>query len=331
MGTIEVRGIVKDYPGHRALHGIHLEVQRGEIVGLLGPNGAGKTTLLRILSGALGPSAGRATIEGFDVVTESLEVRRRVGYLPENAPLDTEMTPRQILAFMAGVRRGVGEAEVERAVERCGLDDVLDRPIEHLSKGYRQRVGLAQAILHWPPILLLDEPTTGLDPTQIAEIRALIREIGRDRTVVLSSHILGEVEATCDRVVIIDRGRIRADGTAAELAARVAGVRRLAVEIGGADDGDAAAALGALPGVVRVDAGRDGRLALEAEGDVRAAVFAAVVERGWTLLELRTEVQSLESVYLSLVRDGGDDGGDEDGDGGGDGDGDGGGDRGEGG
>ncbi len=300
MSAIEVQGVVKDYPGCRALHGIDLAVERGEIVGLLGPNGAGKSTLMKILCCVQAPTAGSARVEGLDVVTRSLEVRQRVGYLPESAPLYPEMTPGQYLEFMARVR-GVGADAVDRAVVRCGVGDVIDRPVATLSKGYRQRVGLAQAILHWPPILILDEPTTGLDPSQIAEIRGLIREIGRERTVILSSHILPEVEATCDRVVIIDRGRLRAGGTTAELASEVEGGQRLRLQLQGVEPAEAAARLAELPGVRGASVDGDGWVVLEADDDARAAVFGATVERGWTLLELRSEARSLESVYLEVT------------------------------
>ena len=285
MSAVDVEGITKDFPGVRALDGVSFSVERGQIVGLLGPNGAGKTTLLRILSGALAPTAGRASLDGFDVVSESFEVRRRLGYLPENAPIYPEMTPREYLGFMASVRRLRGNTELDRAVERCGIGDVIDRPIGQLSKGYRQRVGLAQAILHWPPILLLDEPTSGLDPQQIAEIRGLIQELGRQRTVILSSHILAEVEATCDRVVIIDGGHIRAGGTTDELASRLEHGRRLAVRVDGAPVGDVAQALAALAGVNSAEPTAGGEVTVIAGCDVRALIFREVVDRGWTLLE----------------------------------------------
>ena len=301
MTAIQTDRVGKDYPGVRALDGVTFSVERGEIVGLLGPNGAGKTTLLRILSGALAPTSGHAAVDGHDVVSESYEVRRRLGYLPENAPLYPEMTPREYLRFMAAVRRLRGAGGVTRAVERCGIGDVLDRPIGQLSKGYRQRVGLAQAVLHWPPILLLDEPTSGLDPHQIAEIRTLIREIGSERTVILSSHILGEVEATCDRVMIIDGGRIRARGTTADLADHVERSRHLHVELVGGESATAAEVFSGIEGVTSVEPGEGGKLELTASDDVRAAVFRAAVEHGWTLVELRSAHPSLESVYLALT------------------------------
>ena len=302
MTAIEVHGIAKDYPGIRALDGVDLTVERGEIVGLLGPNGAGKTTLLRILTGGLAPTEGTATVEGHDVVSESLSVRRCVGYLPESAPLYPEMTPRQYLRFMGAVRRTAAKDEA-RAVDRCGIGAVMDRPVAHLSKGYRQRVGLAQAILHWPTTLLLDEPTSGLDPNQIAEIRDLIREIGQERTVILSSHILSEVEATCDRVVIIDHGRIAAAGATAELTSRSGDGWQLTVEMAGVPADDAIDALSNLPGVATAEPTGSQSILVSANADVRAAVFGEVVRRGWTLLELRSERHSLESVYRSLVQD----------------------------
>ena len=300
MSAIEARGLVKDYPGVRALDGVDIHVERGEIVGLLGPNGAGKTTLLRILTGGLAPTEGSALIEGMDVITQSLDVRRTVGYLPESAPLYPEMTPRQYLRFMAAVRRTTAEEEA-RAVDRCGIGGVLDRPIGHLSKGFRQRVGLAQAILHWPTTLVLDEPTSGLDPNQIFEIRDLIREIGEERTVILSSHILSEVEATCDRVVIIDQGRIRVEGVPEDLASQTEQEVRLTLELA-EDVAEAAAdAMTELDGVSRAEAGEGRLVVVTAERDVRGDVFRAVVEQGWTLLELHSERHSLERVYRSAV------------------------------
>jgi ABC-2 type transport system ATP-binding protein len=300
MTAIEARGLVKDYPGVRALDGVDIRVERGEIVGLLGPNGAGKTTLLRILTGGLAPTEGHASIEGMDVVTRSLDVRRTVGYLPESAPLYPEMTPRQYLRFMGAVRR-TGPDEEARAVDRCGIGAVLDRPIGHLSKGYRQRVGLAQAILHWPTTLVLDEPTSGLDPNQIAEIRDLIREIGEERTVILSSHILSEVEATCDRVVIIDGGRIRVQGTTQDLATQAEEQLRLTLELAEDEAAAVANALAGIDGVTGAEAGQGKVVSLTSDRDVRADVFRAVVQGGWTLLELHSEQQSLERVYRTAV------------------------------
>jgi ABC-2 type transport system ATP-binding protein len=300
MTAIEAHGLVKDYPGVRALDGVDIRVERGEIVGLLGPNGAGKTTLLRILTGSLAPTEGHASIEGMDVVTRSLDVRRTVGYLPESAPLYPEMTPRQYLRFMGAVRR-TGPDEEARAVDRCGIGEVLDRPIGHLSKGYRQRVGLAQAILHWPTTLVLDEPTSGLDPNQIVEIRDLIREIGQERTVILSSHILSEVEATCDRVVIIDGGQIRVQGATQDLAAQSVEQVRLTLELAEDEAAAVATALAGIDGVISAEASDGKVVSLASERDVRADVFRAVVAGGWTLLELHSEQQSLERVYRTAV------------------------------
>ncbi len=219
---IEVSELTKRYGDRTAVEGISFRAARGQIVGFLGPNGAGKTTTMRILTGVLPPSSGTASVAGFDVVTQADEVRRRIGYLPENPPLYPEMTVSAYLAFVArlkGVARGELRGACERALERTGLADVRGRLLRHLSKGYRQRVGLAQAIVHDPEVLILDEPTIGLDPRQIIEIRALVRELRGDRTVILSTHILPEVAQTCDKVVIINEGRIVCEDDLAHLTA----------------------------------------------------------------------------------------------------------------
>src|SRR6266511_2464565 len=213
---IELRNLEKSYGETRALKGVSFSISKGEIVGLLGPNGAGKTTAMKIVVGYLLPTAGSATVAGYDVVSQPLEVQRRIGYLPENAPLYLDMLAQDFLDFMADMR-GLDAAtrrrRLSQVVEECGIQRVLTRPIGQLSKGYRQRVGLAAAILHDPQILILDEPTTGLDPNQIVEVRQLIRRMGSTKTVILSTHILSEVEATCDRAVILIDGHVRADGT----------------------------------------------------------------------------------------------------------------------
>src|SRR5438093_8337036 len=217
---IELQEIEKSYGETQALKGISFSISRGEVVGLLGPNGAGKTTAIKVMVGYLLPSAGSATVAGFDVVSHPLEVQERIGYLPENAPLYHDMLAQEYLEFMADMRELDPTTRRRRlaiVVQECGIQPVLTRPIGHLSKGFRQRVGLAAAILHDPEILILDEPTTGLDPNQIIEVRQLIRRMGRTKTVILSTHILPEVEATCDRAVILIDGRVRADGTLAEL------------------------------------------------------------------------------------------------------------------
>ncbi len=219
---IEVENLQKDYGPARALQGISFQVRRGEVVGFLGPNGAGKSTTMRILTGYLLPTGGRASVLGMDVVNESLAVRQRIGYLPESTPLYTEMRVDEYLRFAAEIR-GVPGRDVKRAVARvvdaCGLERVVGKDIHELSKGYRQRVGLAQAMVHEPDLLILDEPTSGLDPNQIVEVRALIQRLGTEHTVLLSTHYLQEVEAACSRVLVIDRGRLVADGTRDELVA----------------------------------------------------------------------------------------------------------------
>jgi ABC-2 type transport system ATP-binding protein len=309
MSSIEVKGLRKTYGDVVAIDGIDFQVEPGEVVGFLGPNGAGKTTTMKILSGFISPTDGSATVDGLDVQSRSLEVRRRIGYLPESAPVYRDMVVRGYLRFVCDVRgidRSQRAAAIDKVVREVGLADVLNRPIGELSKGYRQRVGLAQALVHDPPILILDEPTTGLDPNQIAEIRELIRNIGRTRTILLSTHILQEVAAVCGRVLIVAKGRIVGFGTPAELQARAAGGSRIEVVVRG--EGDLRGALGGLAGVREVrDAAGEGPGTLGctvlagAETDVRAAIFAAVVDAGWTLLELRREGQGLEDAFRDLT------------------------------
>ncbi|MFN7146160.1 MAG: ABC transporter ATP-binding protein, partial [Myxococcota bacterium] len=256
---IEVRELSKHYGGFPALGGVSFRVDSGEIVGFLGPNGAGKTTTMKILTGFLSPTGGAAKVAGFDVVTESLEVRRRIGYLPESAPIYAEMRVIDYLDFIGRVR-GMPQAErvtaIERAATECDVTDRLHQRIGTLSKGYRQRVGLAQALLHQPPILILDEPTSGLDPNQILAIRNLIRRIGRSRTVILSTHILQEVQATCDRVLILNRGAIVADAPTEQIQSTARGGALVKVVLGAGTVRLTTPALKALleglPGVTRV-------------------------------------------------------------------------------
>jgi ABC-2 type transport system ATP-binding protein len=311
--AIEVKDLHKSYGDHVALRGISFHVKEGEVVGFLGPNGAGKSTAMKIITGFIAPSAGQASIRGFDVLEEPIEARSLIGYLPENAPIYPDMRVRDYLNYIGQIR-GLGTAERERAIERvtgeCAITDRLYQRIGDLSKGYRQRVGLAQALLHSPPILILDEPTTGLDPNQIIEIRNLIREIGRHKTVILSTHILSEVQATCDRVVIINRGTLVADGTTDEVTTRTQGGQLLQVVLAPGKVAPTAEAvhraLAALPGVERVKAleGADpGHFAVEllASADVRAAVFALAIEQGLVLMELTRERSNLEEVFRRLT------------------------------
>ncbi|HTR04030.1 MAG TPA: ATP-binding cassette domain-containing protein [Thermoanaerobaculia bacterium] len=305
---IEVQGLSKRYPTRLAVDDVSFSVRQGEIVGFLGPNGAGKTTTMRVLTGFLPPTSGSARVAGHDVVAQSSEARAALGYLPESAATYPEMRVDEYLAFRArleGVATGQLRERVNEALGQCLLAEVRHRRIENLSKGFRQRTALAGALVHQPPVLILDEPTIGLDPVQIIKIRETIRELGRDRAVLLSTHILPEVEAVCDRVLIIDRGRIVAEGTPAELRGKLAGSAAVRVVIrGGAD---AREALASVPGVAGVDvevAGDEARArVLCAPGaDPREEIFKLAVARGWVLRELGREALSLEDVFVRLTR-----------------------------
>jgi ABC-2 type transport system ATP-binding protein len=309
---IAVTHLVRDYGPIRALADVSFTVERGQVVGLLGPNGAGKTTCMKILTGFIAATSGEVTIDGRDIVEHGVEVRRRIGYLPENAPVYPDMRVRDYLRFVARVR-GIAPdriADRTQAVARTvGITGVLDQDIGTLSKGYRQRVGLAQAMVHDPEILILDEPTSGLDPNQIVEIRELIKELGRDRTVILSTHNLPEVTATCNRILLIHRGRMVADGTPAEIQAQHGGGNtfRLSIAPGNAAS-PVAGLLGAVPGVTAVTAldpttASVGEWRVEAEGeaDVRPELFGCAVTNGWTLLELHRERQDLETIFQRLT------------------------------
>jgi len=313
MPAIAVQDLRKRYGDLDALKGISFSVDEGEVVGFLGPNGAGKSTVMKILTGFIAPSGGSASIQGHDVLTESLSARRQLGYLPENAPLYTDMRVGDYLDYVGRIR-GLGTAEraraIEKVAEQCGIAARMGQQTGQLSKGYRQRVGLAQALLHSPSILILDEPTTGLDPNQIVEIRNLIREIGRKRTVLLSTHILSEVQATCDRVLIIHQGRIVADGATSELTAREQGGSMVQVTFapGNVALGRAAIAdaVRALPGVARVadiEAEDPAWFAFEvlADRDLRETIFSLAVDRGLRLVELGRERTNLEEVFRRLT------------------------------
>jgi len=305
---IEVQGLTKRYPTRLAVDDVTFNVKRGEIVGFLGPNGAGKTTTMRVLTGFLPPSSGVARVAGHDVVTDSAPARAAIGYLPESAATYPEMRVSEYLAFRArleGVAGGDVRKRVGEAIEQCLLGEVSERRIENLSKGFRQRTALAGALVHQPPVLILDEPTIGLDPVQIIKIRETIRELGKDRAVLLSTHILPEVEAVCDRVLIIDRGRIVAEGTPSELRGKLAGAPAVRVVVRGAVA--ARDAFAGLPGVTSaevVDAPGETRVRLVcAQGtDPREDVFREAVERGWVLRELAREALSLEDVFVRLTR-----------------------------
>jgi ABC-2 type transport system ATP-binding protein len=303
---IELLDLQKRYGDVHALRGISTSIERGEIVGLLGPNGAGKTSAMKILVGYLLPSSGTARVAGMDVTENALEVQKRIGYLPENAPVYGDMLVQEYLRFVADMRgldAGTGRRRIVEAADHCAVDGVLTRPIGQLSKGYRQRVGLAAAILHEPEILILDEPTTGLDPNQIVEVRELIHRMGQTKTVILSTHILPEVEATCTRGVILIDGQIRADGTLDELTRSRAQI----VTVAPPDPSEALATYGGVDGVTGVEtiASADGfhtfRLQLDGSRDVAEAVFDATRERGWAMRELRRDDKTLETVFRELT------------------------------
>ncbi len=305
---IEVQGLTRRYGDFTAVDDVSFSVGSGQIVGMLGPNGAGKTTTIRMITGFLPPTAGRVSLAGIDLEQKPVEARRQLGYLPETVALYPEMRVREYLAYRArleGVRgKRAGEA-IDSSIERCLLGDVRDQIIATLSKGYRQRVGLATAILHEPEVLILDEPTVGLDPKQIIAIRDLIRDLGRERTLLLSTHILPEVELLCQRVMIIDRGRIVAQGTPETLRQQWLGRTVVTVTLKqGAPD--AVERLRAIEGVIAVAANGAQppvHFSLEcAEGrDPREAVFRLAVERGWVLLELQQSKASLEDIFVRLT------------------------------
>jgi ABC-2 type transport system ATP-binding protein len=305
-GMIDVRNLSKSYGGFQAVKGISFSVAEGEIVGFLGPNGAGKTTTIRILTCYHPADAGEAKIAGHDVFNESMQVRQVIGYLPESVPLYHEMRVREFLHFRGRLHdmdREQRTAAIARVAERCWIRDVIDRPIGQLSKGYRQRVGLADALLHNPKVLILDEPTVGLDPTQIRETRSLIRELAQDHTVMLSSHILPEVEATCKRLVIIAKGSIVASGTPDELRKRIAGDASAFAELK-APESELQKALSGLDGVqtVKLET-RDGwvRAQIAARHDVRERVARLAGEKNWPLRELRSAGGSLEDFFVKIV------------------------------
>jgi ABC-2 type transport system ATP-binding protein len=306
---IEVESLTKRYGRATAVDGVSFHVQKGEILGFLGPNGAGKTTTMRILTCYLPPTEGAAKVAGYDVFSQPMEVKKRVGYLPETPPLYPDMGVREYLDFCArikGVLPGERRQRVADAIEKCRVGDVRDKLIGKLSKGYRQRVGLAQAILHNPDVLILDEPTAGLDPKQIIETRELIRSFAGSHTVILSTHILPEVSMTCGRVVIINKGRVVAEDTPQNLTRRLKGAGALRVEARG-DESALLSLVGGVPGVAAVHArgAHEGAVLLDVEQeagrDVRADVAAAVVGRGHALLGLQQVGMSLEDIFLSLT------------------------------
>jgi len=309
--VIEVQHLTKRYGRVTAVDDVSFRVERGEILGFLGPNGAGKTTTMRILTGYMPATEGKAIVAGFDVFDQPIEAKRRTGYLPETPPLYPDMTVVEYLGFVAkikGVPSGERTARIKQVMERTRIADMANRQCAKLSKGYRQRVGLAQAILHNPDVLILDEPTAGLDPKQIIETRELIKELAGDHTIILSTHILPEVSQTCQRVVIINKGRVVAVDTPDNLTARLRGSETLYVQVD-AGNTDAASVLTLVPGVTRVIESErsNGLVGYEVDSetgrDVRRDLARAVISSGLGLLELRPMRVSLEDVFLSLTTD----------------------------
>ena len=311
---IKVEGLTKRYARTVAVDNISFEVEKGQIVGFLGPNGAGKSTTMRVLTCFLPPSAGTASVAGFDVVQNPMEVKKRIGYLPETPPLYPEMEVSDYLRF-AGQLKGLSKTDIGRKVDevvgKCSLGDVRNKLIGKLSKGYRQRVGLAQAIIHNPDVLILDEPTSGLDPKQIIEIRELLKHLAGDHTIILSTHILSEVEQSCERVIIISQGKLVAIDSVANLTNRLRGSEAVAIEVeapsGHPVAGEVQGRLEQVSGVSRVVLrdSKNGRLSFEVESlqgrHVRSELARTVVNSGWNLSELRSVGQSLEDIFLELT------------------------------
>ena len=312
---IEVKNLTKNYGSFVALKGISFHIEKGEVIGFLGPNGAGKTTTMRILTCFMPPTSGRAIVAGYDVFSDSLAVRRRVGYLPENVPLYHEMTTHGYLKYVAKIK-GTPQKELTNRIDyvmnACGLLDRQHQIIGQLSKGYRQRVGLAQSLIHNPDVIILDEPTSGLDPRQVIEIRELVKELGKDRTIILSTHILAEVSLTCERVIIINEGEIagdillsnggvssieRASGTQVSLN----NSNTLDLEIHG-NPQEIESALAEIPGVDVIDI-RDSiyRISYPLDVDLRSNISSTIITRGWKLLEMRSIEMTIEEVFLRLT------------------------------
>jgi ABC-2 type transport system ATP-binding protein len=309
---IEVENLSKTYSGFRAVQGISFHVDKGEIVGFLGPNGAGKSTTMKVLAGYLPPTDGKVRVAGYDVVTDSIEVRKRIGYMPENVPLYTDMRVTEFLRFRAELkkvaRRKIKE-RVELVKERTSLKDVENKIIGTLSKGYRQRVGLADAMVHDPDLLILDEPTIGLDPNQIRAVRDLIKELGKHHTILLSTHILSEVELTCSRVLVINRGRIEASDTPANLTKLVRGGGAILLEVK-ASGADVVAKMKAVPDVEDVEVllpGDDGwshvKIFAKPGVDIRERIYDVVRKNNWLLRELARVKATLEEAFVELTQE----------------------------
>jgi ABC-2 type transport system ATP-binding protein len=306
---LEVQNLNKKFGEVHAVKNLNFQIPKGEILGFLGPNGAGKTTTMRMITCYIPATTGTVHIDGLDTVTDSLAVRRKIGYLAENNPLYGDMTVDEYLTFVGEIRGLSGSGLRQRVDEMysiCSLTRMANRQIAHLSKGFRQRVGLAQALIHNPDLLILDEPTSGLDPNQIIEIRQLIRQIGAQKTVIYCSHILSEVSATCNRIMIINEGQIVGSGTAEELTANSASGSRYVVRVK-ADPETVKSTLAAVPGILRVTVKPSGdwitaEAFVDGTEDLGEAIFRCAVSNGWTLAELKHETASLEDVFIQLTR-----------------------------
>ena len=318
---IEVENLTKNYGPFRALEDVSFRIDKGEVVGFLGPNGAGKTTTMRILTCFMPASSGRAAVAGYDIFKESLDVRKRIGYLPENIPLYPEMTVSKYLKYISkikGLPRSRRADRLDTAIEACGLTERRHQIIGQLSKGYRQRVGLAQALIHDPDVMIFDEPTSGLDPRQIIEIRELIKELGKEHTIILSTHILPEASMTCERLIVINEGRIAGDvklaegrpisvDTGADVESNLIEGKTLYLEVSAPVE-EATTALESVPSVNRVENRGTSEsnnpvfhVSYTAETDVRAEVAATIIRNGWSLLEMRSIEMTLEEVFLRLT------------------------------
>ena len=309
---IIAENLTKFYGLKLAVQNVSFRIEKGEVVGFLGPNGAGKTTILRILTGFLQPTSGKILVDGLDGQTHSLEVRKRIGFLPETVPLYDELTVRRFLVF-SGTIKGLGgkalNGEIDRVISACGLAEHRERRIRHLSKGLKQRVGLAQALINNPPIVILDEPTTGLDPAQIVEVRKLIKDLAGQRTVLLSTHILPEVSQVCERVIIVSQGRVVAEDTPTNLTGQLQKGLRTILYVDGPPE-DVQAKLSSLQGVTRVVPSHPGgEILVESAADegLRPLIAKTIVESGWGLKEMRTSDLSLEDVFVQLVTEEGKD------------------------
>ncbi len=311
QSMIHVENLTRYYDDFCAVDGINLDVQKGEILGLLGPNGAGKTTTLRMLTGYLQPTAGQIQVKDFTIGPDTLEIKKRIGYLPESAPLYHDMIVYDYLNYVADIRELKNERKLSRIYELaqlCALNSVMHKTIGELSKGFKQRVGLAHALMNDPEILVLDEPTSGLDPNQIVEIREIIRKIGREKTIILSTHILSEAEATCDRIAIIHQGKIVADGSTQSIKQSAGRERTIYITLDNADFDAVLQKLEVIEGIIRIEElvhpdsnFLDIKISVQSDADIRKDIYQVIRQADWLLLEFRQETQTLEHIFRELT------------------------------